>query len=136
MPTVYLCVWSIVHGVIGRVCHCLKVDDTHFLGLPNPVSPGNSLLLILGVGVGVVHHHCVGCLQVQAPASCPDAQQEDEDLTVRGIEPLDGSLPAIHRVQNSAEHIEGHIALAYRHIDQVEGSATLAYWHSVTLLTE
>ena len=116
-PTAYLYVWSIVHGVIGGVCHRLKVDDTHFLGLPNPVSSGNSLLLILGVGVRVIHHHCVGCLQVRAPASGPDAQQEDEDLAVGCIEALDGNLPAAHAVQHAAaeKQIEPCIALAYRH---------------------
>ena len=89
---VYLCI-SIVHGVIRGVSNSLKVDHPDLLGLPNPVSPGNGLFLVLGVGVGVIHHHRVGCLQVEAPAGCPDAQQEDEDLAVGGVEALDGSLP-------------------------------------------
>ena len=138
--TAYLCVWSIVHGVIGGVCHRLKVDDTHFLGLPNPVSSGDSLLLILGVGVRVIHHHCVGCLQVQAPAGSPDAQQEDEDLTVGCIEALDGNLPAVHRVQPSAEKNELKHSVeksTFKHdllwhtgtFDHNEGSSALAYRH-------
>ena len=126
MSTAYLCVWSIVHGVVGRICHCLKVDDTHFLGLPDSVSSGNSLLLVLGVGVRVVHHHCVGCLQVQAPAGCSDAQQEDEDLAVGCIEALDGSLPAMrrsHQLSTSKDALlwrTGTVAL-------IEGSTALVY---------
>lgn len=91
----YLNVRRRVHGVIGRICHSLKVDDSDLLGLPNPVGSGNSLLLILGVGVGVIHHHSVCCLQIQAPAGCPDAQQEDEHLAVGCIEALDGDFPAL-----------------------------------------
>lgn len=83
-----------IHGVVWGISHSLKVDDPNLLGLTNPVGPGNCLLLVLWVGVRVVHHHCVGRLQVEPPASCPYAQQEDEDLAVRGVEPLDSSLPA------------------------------------------
>lgn len=104
--TAYLRVGSVVHGVIGRICHSLKVDDADLLGLPNPVSSGNGLLLVLGVGVGVIHHHSVCCLQVQASAGCPDAQQEDEDLAVGCVEALDGNFPALHRAQPSISHIE------------------------------
>jgi len=83
----------IIHGVIRGICNSLKVDHPDLLGLPNPVGPCNGLLLILGVGVGVIHHDCVCSLQVEPPACCPDAQQEDEDLAVGGIEALDGGLP-------------------------------------------
>lgn len=92
---------SIVHGVVWGICHSLKVDHPDLLGLPNPVGPGYSLLLILGVGVWVVHHHSVGCLQVEAPACCPNTQQEDEDLTVGRIEALDGDLPAAVKSDSS-----------------------------------
>ncbi len=83
----------IIHGVIRGICNSLKVDHADLLGLPNPVGPCNGLLLVLGVGVGVIHHHCVCCLQVQPPACRPYAQQEDEDLAVGGIEALNGGLP-------------------------------------------
>ena len=85
---------SPIHGVIWSISNSFKMDDTDFLGLPNSVGPGNSLLLVLGVGVRVIHHHCVGCLQVQAPAGSSDAQQKDEDFAVWRIELLDGGLPA------------------------------------------
>ena len=85
---------SSIHGVIWSISHSLEMDDSDFLGLPNPVSSGNSLLLVLGVRVRIIHHHCVSCLQVQAPAGSSDAQQKDEDLAVWGVELLDGDLPA------------------------------------------
>lgn len=90
--TVYL--FCCIDGVLWSISHGFKVDDPYFLGLSNPVGPGYSLLFVLGVGVGVIHHHCVSCLKVQASASCPDAQQEDEDFAVWSIEPLYGSFPA------------------------------------------
>ena len=84
---------SIIHGIIRGVCNSLKVDDPHFLGLPNSMSPGYGLLLILRVGVRVVYHDCVSSLQIEATPGCSDAQQEDEDIAVGRIEALDGSLP-------------------------------------------
>ena len=90
----YLSTRSVIHRVIWGISNSLKVDDPDLLGLPDSVSPGNGLLLVLGVGVWVIHHHRVCCLQVQPPAGCSDAQQEDEDLAVGRIEALDSNLPA------------------------------------------
>lgn len=78
------------------------MNDPDFLCLPNPVGPCYGLLLVLGVRVRVVHHDCVGGLQVQAPPRSPDAQQEDEDFAVRSIEAFDGCLPAASRLFTSA----------------------------------
>jgi len=61
LANAYLC---IIHGVIRGICNSLKVDHADLLGLPNPVGSCNGLLLILGVGVGVIYHNCVCCLQV------------------------------------------------------------------------
>ena len=52
------------------------------------------LLLVLGVGVWVVHDHRVSGLEVEAPPSSADGQQEDEALAVGRVEGAYGCLPA------------------------------------------
>ncbi len=52
------------------------------------------LLFILGVCVWIVDDDCVCTLQIQAPAGCPDREQEYEGRAVFSIESRNVCLPA------------------------------------------
>lgn len=76
------------------VGHSFKMEHPHFFSLTNSVGPCNRLLFVFGVGIRIVDDDCICRLQIQAPPSCSDAEQEDEGLCVWPIELLDGFLPA------------------------------------------
>ena len=74
-----------------------EAGDTHFDGLPNAVTSGGSLNVILRVPVTIIDDDCVCRLQVDTKPACSSREQEEEFAAIGRIEAIDAVLSLVVR---------------------------------------
>lgn len=112
-------------GGVGGVGHSLEVEHAHLPRLADAVRARDSLLLVLGVGVGVVDDHRVGGLQVEAPPGRAYGQQEQERSAVGGVEALYGRLP-VRRQASMATFLRARVCPHAQHMAGLAGQDSRA----------